>query len=399
MLFVDFLYVLKNNFMTYLVVGDANSMHIFNYVKNVLIPLGYQIHLLTLSSRLVREEYSQFYVNNDVVLHSIAGNYGKDLKNSSLKDRIRNFWYKYKLFDEFENIDICHIQSVYKTSIFFYLLKRKKFKYLIASYWGGDIEDTTSYVVKIRKFCFSFANIITVTTQKTYNEFIGIYGSLFTDKLLITRMATEGLDCINRVFHQNSIVACKEDLDIPLDKIIITCGYSAYADQHQDLALERISLLPSDLKKNLCVIVPLQYGRFDVDYINKIVALSKTIGCECIILEKYYSFEESAKLTIATDIYLHLRETDAFSNSLKEHVFAGSKIIIGRWLRYYELDEMQAKVNYISSFDELLPVLEKILREVLYSNAKKELFYPIYDKYSQNAIKEQWKNILKCFNN
>ena len=30
-----------------------------------------------------------------------------------------------------------------------------------------------------------------------------------------------------------------------------------------------------------------------------------------------------------------MRDTDAFSNSLKEQVYAGSRVIIGSWLKYY----------------------------------------------------------------
>ncbi len=58
--------------MKYLVIGDANSMHIYNFVNTVLLPRGYEIHLLTLSSRPLRESYQQFYDEKGVKVHSIA---------------------------------------------------------------------------------------------------------------------------------------------------------------------------------------------------------------------------------------------------------------------------------------------------------------------------------------
>ena len=47
--------------MRYLIVGDANSMHIFNYVKTVLDGDRFEVHLLTLSTERVKQEYRDYY--------------------------------------------------------------------------------------------------------------------------------------------------------------------------------------------------------------------------------------------------------------------------------------------------------------------------------------------------
>lgn len=380
--------------MKYLVIGDANSMHIYNYVKNVLLKFDFEIHLMTLSTECVRQEYQNFYKVNNVILHSLAQKKIPSLRNKSIKDRLLNFYLKYKLLDEVGKIDICHIQSVYKTSIFFYLLKRKNFNHFIASYWGGDIENLNSLVVKIRKIAFSFADVITVTTLKTYNEFKELYGNIFDNKLQICRMATEGLDWIHNISQAKTIRDCRKELDLPLDKVIITCGYSAYADQHQDIILDMISKLSAEIKRNIYVIVPMQYGRYNKTYIKKVEEKAQRVGCEYKILEEYFSFEKNAKLTISTDIYLHMRDTDAFSNSLKEHVYAGTRIIIGNWLKYYELEQMEAPVNYVDSFEQLPLLLEKLILESIHEGHKKYLFSPMYVMYSQDGIQKQWCEIL-----
>ena len=68
----------------------------------------------------------------------------------------------------------------------------------------------------------------------------------------------------------------------------------------------------------------MQYGRMnDTDYINAVKQEQERADFDCIILKDFVPFEMSAKLAIATDIYLHLRDTDAFSNALKEHVYGG----------------------------------------------------------------------------
>ena len=58
--------------MKYLVIGDSGSMHIFNFVKTVLLPRGYEVHLLTLSAEPVRANFREFYKENGVIVHAIS---------------------------------------------------------------------------------------------------------------------------------------------------------------------------------------------------------------------------------------------------------------------------------------------------------------------------------------
>lgn len=378
----------------YLIIGDANSMHIYNFVKTVVLPLDYEIHLMTLSCERVKESYREFYKINNITLHSIAEKLGKTVPNATRKQRLFNLIKKWKLARSLPNFDICHIHSVYKTSMLLYLMNRKKFRYLIASYWGGDIEEKRSFVVKMRKKCFRYAKAITVTTKKTYEDFQEIYGTIFNNKLQICRFATAGIECIRSIYTKKDAFECKKDLDIPTQKICITCGYSAYAEQHQDTILSKIALLPNEIKKSIFVIVPMQYGRYNKEYIDKVHNEAEKCGCEYRILEEYYSFEKNAEVTVATDIYIHMRDTDAFSNSLKEQVYSGSQCLVGSWLKYYELEEINVDIMRVDNFDSLP---DKLLESILSKKNKKELVVPIYELYSSEAIKAQWGNIIaKC---
>ena len=55
--------------MKYLIIGDANSMHIFNYVKTVLEGYPFEIHLLTLSTERVKESYRRYYREHLSLIH------------------------------------------------------------------------------------------------------------------------------------------------------------------------------------------------------------------------------------------------------------------------------------------------------------------------------------------
>lgn len=380
--------------MRYLVIGDAGSMHIFNFVKTVLLPKGYEVHLLTLSSDPVRENFREFYRENGVGVHSIAEKNYRNLDKKDKFHRTLNIFRKLNLMNDVPKVDICHIHSVYKTACLMVLLNKKKYKKLILSYWGGDIEDKTPSVIKMRAKCFDRANAITVTVKETYNEFRRIYGDKYDKKLSICRFATDGLGCIKKLSQEMSRSDCRKNYNIPDGKICITCGYSAYAEQHQDKCLEIISSLPEHIRKKIFVIVPMQYGRFDGEYIKKVKEIGENMDVECRILEEFVPFEISAQLAIATDIYLHLRDTDAFSNALKEHVFAGSYVIKGDWLKYPELDDMKASVESIPSFDELGNRLKEIIEKIEISD-KITLFEPIYELYSTESIIKQWNDVIE----
>lgn len=384
--------------MKYLVIGDAGSMHIFNFVKNVLLPRGYEVHLLTLSAEPVRANFREFYKENGVVVHAISekGYHGLDKKDRI--HRFLNLVRKLKLMRDVPKVDICHVHSVYKTACVIVLGNRHKFKKLILSYWGGDIEDKSPSVVKLREKCFDYANAITVTVRETYNEFQRIYGDCFNEKLHICRFATEGLECIKKISVEKSREDCRKNYGVKDGKVCVTVGYSAYAAQHQDKCLEIIASLPASIRDKMYVIVPMQYGRYDKEYIERVHNAAEICGTDCCILEEFVPFEISAQLAIATDIYLHLRDTDAFSNALKEHVFAGSRVIKGDWLKYPELDEMKACVESILSFDSLGDCLERAVKEIKIQD-KITLFEPIYKLYSTQAVKKQWGDLIDLVNN
>lgn len=379
--------------MKYLVIGDSGSMHIYNFVKTVLLPRKYEIHLLTLSALPVNKQYMEFYKQNRVIVHSIATKGYKNLKKKDYIHRVLNVCRKLQLMKEVPEIDVCHVHSVYKTSLVMVLCNRHKFKKLILSYWGGDIEDQSNKVVKLREKCFKYADIITVTVKQTYNEFQKLYGMQYNSKLRICRFATDGLNCINKLSESLTREDCRKSYNIPKDKICITCGYSAYAAQHQDTCLEMIQKLDQKLKKKLFVIVPMQYGRYDEAYIRKVKDIADHCDFYCTVLEEYVPFEMSAKLAIATDIYLHLRDTDAFSNALKEHVYANSYIVKGDWLQYPELEEMNARIISISLMEDLQVALKTLINEINISEDI-TLFNPIFCLYSTEAIRTQWSDVI-----
>ena len=156
--------------MKYLVIGDANSMHIYNFTKNFLIPKGYEIHLLTLATQPVREEYRRFYKKNKIILHSVAEKNYKGLDKTDRLHRMINLIRKLKLMKDVPKVDICHLQSVYKTSVMMILHNKRKYKKLVLSYWGGDLEVCSKKILKFMEKALNRADSITVTVKKVLDD-------------------------------------------------------------------------------------------------------------------------------------------------------------------------------------------------------------------------------------
>lgn len=379
--------------MKFLVIGDSGSMHIYNYIKTVLLPAGHQVSVLTLSTQPIRESFLHFYKKNGVEVYSLAEKGYKGLNNTSLPFRILNLWRKTRLMKSVPQMDVCHVHSVYKTSLMLVLKNKRKFKKLILSYWGSDIRDKSEATLELREKCFQISDAITVTVEKMLNDFRELHGNKYDDKLSICRFATDGLNCIKSIAHSNTREDCRKEYDVPEGKVVVTCGYSATPEQHQDEILEELIKLPAELRQKIYAIIPMQYGRNNKQYIDRVEELCDRADFDTKILSEFVPFEMSAKLAIATDIYLHMRDTDAFSNALKEHVFAGSEIIMGDWLKYIELEKMGADFVSVSSFDEMRNELELKLREYKMKD-EINLFTPIFDLYSTESIIEQWKAVI-----
>ena len=379
--------------MNFLVIGDSSSMHIYNYIKTVLLPAGHHVGVLTLSTQPIRESFLEFYKENGVDVYSLAEKGYKGLNNTSLPYRLLNLWRKTRLMKSVPQMDVCHVQSVYKTSLMLVLKNRRKFKKLILSYWGSDIRDRSEATLDLREKCFDIADAITVTVEQTLNDFREIHGDKYNDKLRVSRFATDGLNCIKAVSDTCSRADCRKAYDVPEGKIVVTCGYSATHEQHQDKILEELMQLPGELRARIYAIVPMQYGRSNKQYIDRVEELCASADFDTMVLREFVPFEMSAKLAIATDIYLHMRDTDAFSNALKEHVFAGSEIIMGNWLKYIELEKMKADFIGVDSFDEMREKLEKKLCSYVMKDDI-NLFMPIFDLYSTESIIGQWKSVI-----
>ena len=373
----------------YLIISDGASPHIYNYIKNMLSGRGYDIYILRHSLMPIPKQYQEYYQKNNVKIFTADEEGGKRSFWSTLK----RFWRKCRFLYQLGKIDICHIHYLHRSSLLLYRLFRHNFNKLILSYWGTDILRPSMRDIKAQKKVFPYANKITVTVEHSRQVFWQRFGHQYDGKLCFGRFAGGAIQAIREFSKGVTKRQCRKAFGIPDGKLCVVCGYNADPSQHQDVIMREMAMLPDGVKSRIHLLIPLQYGRIDEDYISRVKDNARQCGCSYEILEEYVPFERNAMMCLATDIYLNLRDSDAFSNAMKEQIYSGTHMIQGEWLVYEELDQCNAPVTKIKTLDDLHLAMEQLVASFQYSD-EIHLFEPIYDIFSIAAVRKNWDEIL-----
>lgn len=376
--------------MRYLIFSDAASMHVYNFIRFFLIGKNYEITILRHSVHKIPEQYQQFYDEHGIKVITPSNRVG----HKGLFISTERFISKVKFLKQYGKADVCHIHYANSVSSILYLLFTRNFNRLIITFWGTDILRPPRLESFLQKKILPYANKITVTVKNSYNVFQRRFGHKYDDKLEVVHFPSGGVPKIKEISEKMTREECRKEMRVPDGKLLLVCGYNADPAQRQDICLHEISLLKKEDKDKVHVLVPLQYSRIDMNYIKRVKEAAQTCGCSYVILEEYVPFERNAIMCLATDIYLNLRTSDAFSNAMKEQVAAGSLMIQGNWLRYIEVDEMKAPVIKINNLSELHGALSDAICQ---TNLKTEhrLFMPMYKLFAPESLKNEWDRIFK----
>lgn len=221
---------------------------------------------------------------------------------------------------------------------FFYKLIRKKSRRLNLHMGGSDFYRSTDKEKNIKKGLINCADCVVVQTEETGERFSAYYGKAAADKMIVLPYGIEVLELIrdSRNGSENSV---KMKYNIPLDKIVITCGHNANeAHQHMKM-IEALKQLPEHIKKQIVCVFPMTYPKGYDAYIQCISKSLKNSGLSHVILKEFMNFQEMAEYALISDIMIHVQTTDQLSSAMLEEMYAGTIVIAGKWLPYRPLHE------------------------------------------------------------
>lgn len=382
----------KYKVMKYLIISDAGSMHVYNFINCSLLGRGFEISILSHSTKPIPEQYDKFYKDNSIKVYSI-----QDLPckmDRGCVARWKKFAYKLDAIKGLGDIDVCHIHYLHIQSCLLYLLMRRHIKHLILTYWGSDIIKLDGKTKFFQRLCMNYADRITLSVTKTLKIYYQQFGHNYDDKVQILRFLSGALDEIKIKMENSTCEECKQFLQLPLDKKVITIGYNADPAQHQDEFISSLSTLSKEVKDKLYIVVPMTYSRISQEYEDNTCNALSSCGISGRILNEYMNYDQMSSLAMATDIYVNARDTDAFSNSMKEMLYAGTRMIQGGWLTYEELDEIKWPRLFLNNRSELAEKVKYLIEDHPDMLEKKSCAF-IWDTFSKKGVLRQWDDLFK----
>jgi hypothetical protein len=288
------------------------------------------------------------------------------------------------------HFDIVNFQFLYWHYIFsIFTFKKIKTK-IFFTIFGSDF-----YRASVFKKRFIYIHIlkeitgVIFTNNQTRKDFMAYYLQFSLLKTYVCRLGLPALKDIDK--NRKKRDTFYEYFSLPIDKIVVTVGYNLTEQQQHIKVIDEINRLSLEKKKNLYVLFPLTYGG-SVEYLKEIEKyLEKNATFSYKIFIKYMNNNEISKLRLVTDIMINVLETDQFSASMQEHLYANNIVIAGAWLPYGTFVQKGIVMQRIESIQSL----SKVLLEVL------EHMQEIKEKSKDNAkyIAElsSWDNVISCW--
>jgi len=140
--------------------------------------------------------------------------------------------------------------------------------------------------------------------------------------------------------------------------------------------------------ENVFFIFPVTYGISD-HYLSQISAALKNLKMPSVLLTEFMTSKQIASLRLLSSFFIQLQITDTLSGAMLEHLYAGSVVITGSWLKYDVLDKMGM---YLQKVDHVSEIGDKLHSLISVFDSEKNL-----TNKNQKAVWElaSWEYCLK----
>jgi hypothetical protein len=152
----------------------------------------------------------------------------------------------------------------------------------------------------------------------------------------------------------------KREMGWPINKCAIVVGHNANPHNNHMAIIQALSATKT---KDFFIVIPFTYGLAPPEreaYKERLTLALKTQTAEYFFLEQYLNAIDVAKLRLASDITIHLPESDALSGSITEAMYAGSVVVTGAWLPYGPFKRAGLAFYEVEEANELPSLLDKL---------------------------------------
>lgn len=261
---------------------------------------------------------------------------------------------------EFETVN-AHLLFRHHVHLLWHLPHDKR---VVCSFWGSDLlrcHGTLDH--HALRATLERADAITIQTLELAEIMYAKFGRDLKTKTRIMRFP-------NSTEIRDAIDACRDDedarrdflqrMDLAPDAPVIVAGHNGHPMNNHRAILEAILPVLDHRQTPVNLILPFTYGGTP-EYMSELQQIVGDLP-RVRFQTDFLSPEDLARLRVATDVYIHMPETDAMSGALTESMYADARAITGAWLPY-GLYRRAAGVDLLecASFNDLPIHLERAL--------------------------------------
>ena len=369
--------------MNVLIIGNANSIWIKEYIKHIHHKLGNTVYLTDYYG--VSESDALYYEAFNVILIPLFSDSDSVLKKGM---KMLNFAFKNRNL-----IELVDIQSP-PHSLQSYLLQ-STIKILncrtIVGFWGSDILRINEKDAKKLKGLLILSDKINIATEHMYAVFQSFYSNQFDSRLSFAKYGSPAFSEIDNCLKDKQYY--KSYFGFDTTKITVSIGNNGKREQNHIRVIEAIKNSDKDCLKTIELVLHLAYGG-DSDYFSEIKEVLDSSGIKYSIIDRLIPIEEVAKLRKATDIFINAQVTDGLSGSMRECFYAESLVVNPSWLEYSELDKLGVHYYQYGSFAQLTELFPQIVEnkdDPIYTKQNSRI---MYGNYSWDAVFSDWMVLI-----
>ncbi len=352
----------------------------------------------TTYAKQVIENISKRYTDIELSLLTFSKEYKSRIHAKSLR-HIYCFATMADLKNILERIplyDVVQLLWIENEWAFFYQLIREKTKRLVLYIGGSEFYRAGNAEREYKRRLIESADCIVTETKETLRDFTAYYGKDLEEK---TAPLPYGLDILEYIksgtLKDRDSVKIK--YNIPLHKVVVTCGHNAVPQHQHFRMIDALNRLPESIKEQIVCVFPMTCpsGREEIDrYINEVREKLKSTDLEYVILTEFMEAEEMAYYAMGSDILIHVQTTDVLSGTMLEEMYAGAVVIAGEWLPYQSLRELGVYFLGVGDVTELTNVLTGVVSDL---DAHKEKCVPnreiIWNRCCWDSAAPKWRAV------
>lgn len=361
------------------------SEYMTNKVKVMIFVSFYSVYTKQLIEKMISK-----YENIEISLLTCARESGYLITAKDIKHI-----YIFESMAELENIiaqlpkyDVAQLLWIENRWVYFQDMIREKFVKLNLCVGGSDFYRASDCNREYKKKLIYSADCVSAETEVTIQNFKNYYGDNLRVKLV--PFGVEVLEYIN-LFSGIPIDEFKSKYNIPLNKVVVTCGHNANP-KHQHLELiSLLNQLDNRIKENSVFVFPMTYPIGMDMHINEVRKTLEKSDLTYVILTKFMDFKDMAEYALLSDVMIHVQTTDQLSSTMLEEMYAGSIVIAGEWLPYSSLHEKGMYFIDVNNVEDVINTLIDVINNLEQYREKCKVNKELVWKHSSwDVLCEKW---------